>query len=85
MANRPLITPTWVETYQRPDHPQGQGRGGISCPHDLMELADLNDMYVKDTVSNGDCLFGAFALSASKFIEPGPWKTHEISRQSIEF
>ena len=68
----PLVTPQWVSSYQRGDHPQGQGRGGIACPHSLMELADLNGKMVKDTVSNGDCLFGAFAISASKFIESWP-------------
>ena len=71
MASQPLITPAWVATYEAPDHPQGQGRGGISCPQDLMATADLNGMAVKDTVSNGDCLFGTFAISAAKLIQSG--------------
>ena len=66
MASQPLITPVWVATYEAPDLPR---RGGISCPQDLMALADLNGMAVKDTVSNGDCLFGAFAISAAKLIQ----------------
>ena len=36
-----------------------------------MATADLNGMAVKDTVSNGDCLFGAFAISAAKLIQSG--------------
>lgn len=83
MAYQPLMTPTWLATFQAPDHPQGQGRGGISCPQDLMELADINGMTVKDTVSNGDCLFGAFAISAAKFIEPWTWKTCRYNMSTV--
>lgn len=48
-----------------------------------MEVADLNGLMVKDTVSNGDCLFGAFAISASKFIESWPYTfRNQAIRQS---